>query len=55
MWKTLNIAVSMIQHAFKRFKVRKGLKWRKNIKNQLMGIVKAWQTRRSLNCLANEV
>jgi len=44
-----------IQNAFKRYKIFKGLKWRKSIKQTLMAVVNAWRTRRALNCLGAEV
>lgn len=54
-WKTLNMAVSMIQKAFRRFRFRQGLnKWR-SIRSHLKSLVISWRTRRALNCLAQEV
>ena len=44
-----------IQQAFKRHLILRGLNWRKSVKQNLMAVVRAWRTRRALNCLGAEV
>lgn len=53
--RAINQAVQKIQHAYRRYCVRQGLKWRKHVKILLMSTVQAWRTRRALNCLGAEV
>lgn len=55
LWQALNLAVNMIQSAYRHHLFRQGLQWRVSVKHQLMAVITAWRTRRALNSLASEV